>query len=173
MTGPSLPVPSAPRLVLAVAGLLLSTGCFTRIQWNEFQTGQPMFEDAWGGFQRIAVGEAYPPAPGSDRGTRRYESRWRTMKLPFRKGYRKRLHAEFEQVENVGWTIRFHAEQQQVEDFARSMEPRDQDWEPDGQDTGLESRIMQKLIFRFRSERGRDLPDLSPRGDSVDSTGGT
>ena len=76
-------------------------------------------------------------------------------RLPFRKGYRKRLRAEFESVEEEGWRIRFHVEVQQVEDFSRSLEPRDQDWEDAGQDADLEARIMQKLIYRFRS----DAPD--------------
>ena len=52
------------------------------------------------------------------------------------------------------WQIRFHVSQQNVPDMSRGMNPREEDWEDNGQDLDAEHRFDAKLRLEF----GMKLP---------------
>lgn len=150
--------------------LLLSCLCAcasTRRDWRELEVTTVNFQEAWEAFERFARQSGHgPDQQATDRGLRVYQSRWRSRELGFRNTRRTRVRAQFEPLGQdpskdgtaaaapTGWRIRFCVERQKVTDPARSMDPYEEDWSWDGQDTDLEQILGGQLRVYFRLPLG-------------------
>lgn len=128
------------------------------------------FEDAWTEFERLVVQAGFRPDPQeTDRGNKVIQSKWRTRALAFRRGSRKRLRGEFTKGDPGHVLLDFYVENQIVKDFARSMNPAEEDWQHAGQDLELEGRIeAQMMLFAGQTLNApeRTDPRLDRNGDS-------
>ena len=136
--------------------LLLAASCATkRAEWRDFTTPVVPFEEAWtavldkatlNGFVSEIAGDE-----STDRGLRVFHSRWIAREYGFRMSKRRRLHVEFASstAQPGGWVIRYRVEQQQISDIARSMNPEEDDWKPDGQDRDAEDRIAAQVRLQL------------------------
>ncbi len=153
----------------AVAALAMSACTpWREVEWREMPAGELLFEDVWGAVVDIVEvdGMAVDPV-ASDRGLRQLKTRWRTRAMPFRGSVRRRVHAEFEHEEAAGWRVRLQVERQIVENMAGGFEPKEDDWEPDGQDVDMENHLMAKLQLRFF---GRLRPETEADRRSFEQT---
>ena len=128
--------------------LLALPGCMTpRPEWREIKVPPQSFDDVWTAVVQKAELNGFKPQiagpDASDRGARVFHSRWVTREYGFRKTFRRRMHAEFEEsdTEPGGWKVRLRVERQTVKDMARVLKPEDTDWSADGQDIETEQRI--------------------------------
>lgn len=119
--------------------------------------GPVVYEDAWSAVERIVEVDGFRTDEGSsDRGLRRYQTRWRSRVGggfgPGARSSRTRVRAEFDPLEETttpGWRLRYCVERQQVLDVAKTMNPDEEDWESAGQDLQMEQRLAAKLRLRL------------------------
>ncbi len=140
----------------ALLALSALCSCGTSWEWQEVNAGEMAFEDVWVAMVDVAQVDGYPiDQATTDRGMKIFQSRWRTIELPFRQGSRKRVHAEFEQREKDWWVL-FYVERQKITDIDQTFDPEEDAWSGDGQDTETERRFGVKLARRFRDAADRE-----------------
>lgn len=160
---------------LLASCLLLSfvmTGCFTfSPTYRELDAPDKSFGDIWVGMQLLTrrLGYAADRAE-TDRGRRVFQSTWRTQTRFPRGSVRHRVRVEVDRIEvNMpGWRLRCYVERQRVDTIGRSLSPREEDWEPDGQDLERENTFMGQLRTELGLEaiaptvrpRDKDLPEI-------------
>lgn len=134
-------------LVLALA----CAACTAPVEWREIER-EDSLDAIWQQFAQMAATSGFVPGAETDRGLRRYVSKWRQVPGPtlFRPG-RVRLHGEFERPDaGAGWLVRFHVEKQVVKDIGISTQSTtDDDWSAAGQDPTKEEILLGKLRVRF------------------------
>lgn len=152
---PADPVQMMSR-TLAISIFLLA-GCAAPIEWREVEHDQS-FEHMWGRFTLIAANSGFPiDGVESDRGMKKFVSKWRGQAAAFGKSQRRRLHAEFERRESEpGWRIRFHIQNQVVTDMAPGFGAVDADWSDRGQDATQEQILLGQLRLAFGQDLGID-----------------
>jgi len=129
--------------------LLAFTGCFglTRT-YRELDAPNKSFGDVWVGLQHVTRRLGYAADRGeTDRGRRVFQSTWRTQAKFPRGSARHRVRAEVNRIEpnKPGWRVRCYVERQKVDTIGRSLNPREEDWEPDGQDLDRENTFVGTL----------------------------
>ena len=146
-----------PAPLFALALLAPLAGCLLNppATWNEFHVSERPFEQVWlAVVEKAALNGFKPEVAGpdaTDRGMRVYHSKWVSREYGFRNTLRRRVHAEFEEVEEQpgGWTVRVRCERQAVKDMAKVEKPTEVDWSNDGQDTDVEQRIAIQVQMHF------------------------
>lgn len=143
-----------------LATLLLLAGCTAPTRWREIERVDEL-GSVWRHFQQTASTAGFIPGPETDRGLRRYVSRWRSAGgVRLFRSARARLVAEFERSDSgEGWKIRFHVERQEVNDLGVSQRISESDWTAAGQDASTEELLLGMLRVRF----GERL-DIEPGG---------
>jgi hypothetical protein len=132
----------------------LFASCGLVREWRELQTAPMTIGECFDGINFVATGAGFA-SDGSvtDRGLGTWQSRWRFRVLrPSGRPARYRVHAEIlvdEGSAAKGWPIRFAVDQEKVEDLRRSMDPREEDWSPDGQDKETEATLGEALVRRL------------------------
>ncbi|MCA8943498.1 MAG: hypothetical protein KDB80_13120 [Planctomycetes bacterium] len=134
-----------------VAFALLCAACAAPVQWREIDR-EDSLDSIWEQFAQMASTSGFMPDAKTDRGLRRYVSKWRHVPGPtlFRPG-RVRLHGEFERPDSgAGWKVRFYVEKQVVKDIGVSTQSTtEDDWSDAGQDVTKEEILLGKLRVRF------------------------
>jgi hypothetical protein len=158
----------APFLLLLLSASAIASACAGPRQWRDLGERAVPFEQVWTAVVETSSRHGFAiDHSGSDRGRGIYQSRWRTWAQGFGQTHRLRIHAEMEQGEVVdsrrSWRLRFHVERQTVPDMARSMDPREADWEADGQERDLEDVIEAQLRLRFGDKLGSLARPAEPR----------
>ena len=132
--------------------LLLSfvlTGCFIFVPtYRELELPDQTFGDIWVAMQHATRDLGYrADRRETDRGRRVFQSTWNTQPKFPRGSVRRRVRAEVERIEpgQPGWRVRCYVEKQRVDTIGRSLNPREEDWAPDGQDLGREEKFVGKL----------------------------
>ncbi len=153
------------RLLPILLLSMLTVSCASsRRDWRELALPDVPLQDAWGTFERYARQTGHPAEPQeTDRGLRIYVSKWSTRPMSIGRrggmGGRTRLRAEFVPLAEsrahageslAGWLIRFCIERQTVKDMARTMQPDEDDWSYEGQDTDLERQLEAHLRVHFK-----------------------
>jgi len=139
----------------AVVLPLLLAACATPMrEWRDLGERELPFEDVWNGVVETCSRHGFViDERESDRGRGVFTSRWRTSTMGFGQSRRQRVRAELipgsEAGARVAWQLRFCVERQTVGDMARSLDPRETDWKPDGQERGMEDIIEAQLRLRF------------------------
>lgn len=154
-------VRSAPSLLLP----LLLMACGTARDWREVAVGPTTFANTYQGITRSASADGYlASGPDCDAGLGIYQSRWRHKNLGLGRPGRFRLRAEIQEGGSAeqGWTVRFYIEQQKVKDLGKSMNPGENDWSWDGQDTERERVFGEVLRRNLDMDRRRTQPEGAP-----------
>lgn len=135
--------------------LVLTMSCGTSYQWRELQDPSD-FDLVWTRFVDIATVSGYAADPlETDRGLRKFASRWREQPAPFRMGRRTRIVAEFERREDEpGWTVRFAIPMQAIDSIEAGFEPREEDWADRGQDFEREEIMLGQLRLAYGQDLG-------------------
>ena len=135
---------------LSLLSLLFLAGCYTPPVWSSVKV-DGSFDAVWDKFVMTAQHSGFlPDEAGCDRGLKVYRSRWRTQAAGFRAGRRKRLHGEFELTGgSPAWELSFYVQNQNIPDMAAGFQPREEDWEDNGQDTSHEAWFRQQLRIAF------------------------
>ena len=146
-----MPVRSSPF----VAALVLLAACSTNWNWRQVEA-DALFEDVWGEFAQIAARNGYPEDMSkTDRGQRKFVSRWRSITAPFRRSERTRVIGEFAKTEAQHWQVRFYVERQTVGDMAKGFfDVSEADWSNAGQDRDKEDLMFGQLRLTFGQELG-------------------
>ncbi len=115
---------------------------------------EPMtFGECYDGVEFLATRDGFTPDPlVCDRGVGMWQSRWRERQIGLGRAGRFRLKAEVlidEGSADAGWVVRFAVQQQKVKDLGKSMNPTEDDWSEDGQDSEREVIFGQKLARRL------------------------
>lgn len=130
-------------LLLAVQG-----GCVQTHSYRELDLPDKSFGEIWVGLQEVTRRLGYAASRAeTDRGKGVFQSTWHTRFKHPRGTTRRRLRAEVERIgpEQAGWRVRCYVEKQKVGSIGRSVSPREEDWEPDGQDVYLENTFVATL----------------------------
>ncbi|MHC4078351.1 MAG: hypothetical protein ACYST0_07905 [Planctomycetota bacterium] len=136
---------------------LALVGCSTLPPtYRELEARDRTFSEVWVSLQQVTRRLGYAAdRDETDRGRRVFQSVWNT-RLTFPRGstrHRVRVEAERIGPDQPGWLVRCYVEQQKVENIARSVSPRDEDWEPAGQDDHRE-RVF---VGTLRAELGLEV----------------
>lgn len=143
--------------------LLVLPACFGgRVHWHELETPPLAFQDVWTSILLTARSDGYvEDVTSTDRGLRVFQSKWVDRGgFGFGRSKRTKMHVEVDRPGDLPpavvpqWQIRFHVSQQNVPDMSRGMNPREEDWEDNGQDLDAEHRFDAKLRLEF----GMKLP---------------
>ncbi|MEO6597200.1 MAG: hypothetical protein ABIP94_20850 [Planctomycetota bacterium] len=144
---------SATRLVLLAALSALLSACGTVTDWREIKTAPMALGEAYDGLQYIASRDGFTAdVTATDRGLGTWQSRWRQRQLGLGRPGRYRLVVEIlldEGSTAAGWPIRYAIRQEKVKDLRYSMDPREEDWSSDGQDSEREAILGEKLVRRL------------------------
>ena len=138
-------------LALLCASLVLSSCALfgkQNFRHRELDVRKHTFGQVWRGFDGASRRQGFLSEPGkTDRGAKKYESRWIERIAPFRRGRRFRLAAEFVRPEDqpAVWRIRYYVETQRVDNLKKVMNPEEDDWEPAGQD-GLKEDVLMGVL---------------------------
>ncbi len=127
--------------------LLATGGCVQTFAYRELDLPDKSFGEIWLGLQQVTRKMGYAADRNvTDRGKRVFQSTWET-RLVFHNASRHRLRVEVERVgpDMPGWRVRCHAEKQRVGTIGRSLSPREEDWEPAGQEITREEEFMGQL----------------------------
>ena len=137
-------------LLLGLVSLLGS--CVTAFNWQEVQSGPATRAEVYDAVVFVARGDGFLPGSNCDRGMGIWESKWRYRQLGLGRPGRYRLRAELlidDGSRETGWAVRFKIEQEKVDDLRKSLDPREQDWESDGQDYEREALFVERLRLRL------------------------
>ena len=151
------PMASCLLLSFALGGCFLQT-----YTYRELDVPNKSFGDIWVGMQHVTRRLGYAADRGeTDRGRRVFQSTWETRLMFPRGSMRYRVRAEVERIRpnEPGWRVRCYVERQKVNNIARSLNPREEDWEPDGQDPLKENVFVGTL----RGELGLTVLESTPR----------
>ncbi|HEX5052809.1 MAG TPA: hypothetical protein VFZ65_13615 [Planctomycetota bacterium] len=144
---------SATRALALFALSTLFAACGTVTDWREMRTAPMTFGQCYDGLEFIASHDGFTADLAvSDRGLGTWESRWRNRQLGLGRPGRYRLVAEVlidEGSTEQGWPIRYAIMQEKVKDLRNSMDPREEDWSSDGQDSEREAILGEKLVRRL------------------------
>jgi hypothetical protein len=148
-------------VLLALGLAAISAGCTTPRSWAMVVVDRP-FGEIWDGFVEIAERQGYAAdLQETDRGLRKYTSRWREAPAPFGMGSRSRLVARFERPEPgpdgevlEGWMLEFHVQRQVVKNMSPGFDPQERDWSDSGQDRTREDVLYGQIRLRFGHELG-------------------
>lgn len=140
--------------VAAAAAVCLLAACAVPPRWRDLGERAVPFETAWNAVVETSGRHGFSANDrDTDRGRGVFCSRWRSTTQGFGESRRLRVRAELERGQVVeaqlAWRVRFCVERQAVPNMARSMNPRESDWEADGQETNLEDVIETQLRMRF------------------------
>ncbi len=106
----------------------------------------------------------------TDIGRRIYQSRWSGESVAFRRGSRRRFHAQILPLEESPpkFLVQYYVETQHVADTSKNMQPQEHDWEFLGQDRLLEAVFLRVMQVAFNPRRGRGAPPgaAAPTGSS-------
>ena len=134
-------------------------GCEVVTNWREIETDPMTFGECYDGLVFIATRDGFTADPMKcDRGVGTWESRWRERQIGLGRPGRFRLRAEVlidEGTPKEGWPIRFAIDQEKVKDLRKSMQPQEEDWSDDGQDTEREAILGEKLVRRLAPKATR------------------
>jgi hypothetical protein len=165
----------SPRRWLRCAWLLCAVlpACGTVYDWRELRTGPATQAEVYDAIEFLARTDGFAPAVGEcDRGLAVWASRWRFRQIGLGRPGRFRIRAEIlvdQGSADQGWIVRFLVEQQRVKDLERSMDPHEEDWSDDGQDTEREflfgERLRRRLGPRAVSAGGSGRKAPSPEPD--------
>jgi hypothetical protein len=142
------------KLAASIVLCALTTACSSFRNWRELRTAPMSLGEAWKGFEDI-VGSRdgwTEDRSGSDRGNGLWESRWKERESPMNFPIRNRLRMEIlvdEGSRADGWLLRYAIEQEKCEDLRRHIDPREQDWSSDGQNTEAEAVLGERLVRRL------------------------
>lgn len=137
---------------LFLGGVSLLGSCRTAFQWQEVRSGPATRAEVYDAVDFVARGDGFLPGPTCDRGLGIWESKWRYRQLGLGRPGRYRLRSELlidEGSRETGWSVRFKIEQEKVDDLRKSLDPREQDWESDGQDYEREALFVERLRLRL------------------------
>lgn len=138
-------------VLVALLGLL--GACGTVRDWRELRSGPMALGECYESVAFIVQNSGFAADEAAcDRGYGIWQSRWRMRHLGLGRPGRFRLRAEVlldEGSVEKGWPVRFCVEQQKVKELRNSLEPREDDWSNDGQNTELEELIADKLARRL------------------------
>jgi hypothetical protein len=141
------------RCLSSLLLLLVVPACGTIHEWTELKSAPMTFGECYDGITFVAKNGGFAPdVPSCDRGNGIYQSRWRFRQLGLGRPGRYRLIAEVlldEGSAKDGWPIRFVVEQQKVKDLRDALEPKEEDWSDDGQDSEAETIFGEKLSRRL------------------------
>lgn len=142
------------RTVLLLLPLACAfASCGTVTEWRELKSAPMTFGECYDGLVFIAGKDGFSPdALACDRGMGTWQSRWRERQLGLGRPGRFRLRAEVlidEGSPEAGWPIRFAIDQEKVKDLRKSMQPTEDDWSDDDQDTEREAILGEKLVRRL------------------------
>lgn len=162
-----VPLRKTPLLLLVLSTFL--GGCVQTFTYRELELPNKTFGEIWVGMQHVTRKMGYK-AKTVDRGKKVFESGWRTQTRFPRGSIRHRLRAEVERLKLAtpddpdasGWRVRCYVEQQRVATVGRTLNPREEDWEPDGQNPSWEDTFVRHL----RGELG--LPTIEPPKQAAD-----
>jgi hypothetical protein len=149
-----LPLHKTPLLVFGLLLLQVLGGCTQVLKYRELEVPDRTFGEIWVGMQVVTRQMGYR-AKRVDRGKKVFESSWRTQTRFPRGSMRHRLRAEVERIDpkqpdQPGWRVRCCVEKQRVTTVGRSLNPGEDDWEPDGQDLDREKRFVRLLRGELR-----------------------
>lgn len=141
----------AAALVVVVGAL---AACEGPRAWRDLGERPLPFETVWNAVVETSSRHGFAADnSATDRGRGVFQSRWRTQTQGFNDSHRLRVRAEMERGNEadagLGWRVRFCVERQSVTDMARSMNPRESDWTPDGQERNMEDIMEAQLRLRF------------------------
>jgi len=137
---------------LLVIGASFLAGCRTAFEWREVETGPAPRAEVYDAVDYLARGDGFLPGPDCDRGLGIWESKWKYRHLGLGRPGRYRLRAELmidQGSSETGWLVRYKIDQQKVDDLRKATNPRERDWETDGQDTEREALFGERFRLRF------------------------
>lgn len=140
------------RLAAVVSCALLPAGCVAAYQWQEVASGPSSRGEVYMAVDQVARAHGFVPGTGCDQGLGTWESRWKHLSMELGRPSRLRLHAEVlidEGDAAAGWPVRYWIERQKVDDLRRSLDPRETDWEADGQDGEREFLFGEALRLKL------------------------
>jgi hypothetical protein len=168
MSRPTNSPRAVPWALLPILFLVsLSGGC----AWFGWPTERELvvegvpYEDLWNRFAEVSASSGHPVDEArSDRGLREFVSKWRERPMAFGLAKRTRVHGRFEE-DDGRWTIHYYVERQDVPKKSRALEPTEDDWRRDGQ----ESIVEETMGAQLRLVYGQELRLRPTGGDPYDA----
>jgi hypothetical protein len=152
--------------MLLLAILLLGAAC-SSYEWREYRSGPTTQAEVYDAIDYLARTDGFGPSTECDRGLAIWVSRWRVQQIGLGRPGRLKLRVEIlleESDPKEGFFVRYRIERQTVEDLGKSLEPEEDDWEDDGQDTEREAlfgeRLRRKLSNVTFDTKKTELPDI-------------
>ena len=144
---------SSVPFALLLPVLLLLASCGTLHDWQEVKTEKIAQAELFDAIEHIALKNGYTPDVGeTDRGLGVFVSRWRRSHQWVGRPLRYRLVVEVdleEPTQEGGYFVRYAVERQKVGNPSRSMDPREEDWSDDGQESEAEYLFGTSLQLRL------------------------
>lgn len=144
-------------LVLLVCSILPSCSGYGA-KYREAEIPGITAGDLWDEVLRFTANRYTPDVLETDTGRRIFMSRWSGVAVAFRgRNGRRRFFAQVVPGRKTPWMVQYYCEAQHITDFAKNMNPEEEDWEFAGQDVNREKEfawVMGRLRQRMEKQAG-------------------